>query len=328
MDIKDNNVNPPLLTIAIPTYNRRRLLNECLEAILKEINETNTRDSIEIIISDNASTDGTEEMIREKYSFIEYHRNASNLGVEQNVDKCFSYAHGEYTFIFSDDDILLPGALSEIIKAIRIKPNFIHLNTVSFYKRYTGLTSKPRLDIKKNIVTTNKNRYFELVNIYITFLSSSIYKTDIAKSIDRSIYQGTFTSSGQTVLFCLKQEGKYVIVAKPCVAGRGGNTGGYNLFTVWVKGYRDMIIGTGVEIGLNRKTIKKVYKYTMLKYVREFIHSYRTTEKGLSLEHRNYIFKGIYDFPSLWIPLLFVTYAPIAELKTFDIIKNAIKKNI
>ena len=69
------------LTIAIPTYNRKDLLERCLNSIIPQMDK-----DIEIFISDNASSDGTEEMVREKfnYPFIRYRKNEENIGSDRN----------------------------------------------------------------------------------------------------------------------------------------------------------------------------------------------------------------------------------------------------
>ena len=200
---------------------------------------------------------------------------------------------------------------------LETNPNFIHLNTVNFYKEFRGASqcTKPRLNLTQNLITEDKTAFFEVVNIHITFLSSSVYKTSIAKSVDRNLYKGELISSGQTVLQCLKEPGKYIVIQYPCVACRGGNTGGYNLFTVWVKGYKHLILEIGYETGIEQTTLKQVYKKTMRKYVFNFILTFRTTETGLSLQNRQYIFGGVKEFPSLWFPLIFVTYAPSKLLR-------------
>ena len=65
-----NNIKP-LLSICVPTYNREIYLQECLDSIISQ--DSFDEDTIEIIISDNASTDGTQSLIKkyqEKYRNI------------------------------------------------------------------------------------------------------------------------------------------------------------------------------------------------------------------------------------------------------------------
>lgn len=69
----------PILSICIPTYNRFYQLKECLVSILFSTKGHET--DIEIIVSDDASTDNTKETVSElqnKYPFVKYHRNVAN----------------------------------------------------------------------------------------------------------------------------------------------------------------------------------------------------------------------------------------------------------
>ena len=301
-----------LLSIIIPTYNRCDFLKECLKSVEKEIQKIPKPETIELIISDNASTDSTKEMLKNNFPNITYFCNERNVGVEENVDRCFKYAQGKYTYILSDDDILLPGSLKRIMEVIENEPNYIYINAINFYKKFTSIPDckSPRLKIPGNIITKNKEYFFELVNIQITLLSTSIYRTSIAKKVNRNLYKGEFIASAQTVLECLKEDGTYIAFKEPCIAARSGTTGGYNLFTVWVKGYKRLILQLGKETGIKEKILKRVYKKTMLKDVLKLILAFRTTETGLGLENRHYIFQGVKEFPILWLPLIAATYLP------------------
>lgn len=90
-----------LLTIGIPVWNCEKELSHTLDSILSQLN-AESRAQIEILISDNASTDGTplviEEYVKKNPSLISAHRNAKNIGFSGNVDGLFHLAHGEFVF--------------------------------------------------------------------------------------------------------------------------------------------------------------------------------------------------------------------------------------
>ena len=90
-----NRKDRPLLTIAIPTYNRSEYLKRSLENIITQILEVdNFGESIELVVSDNCSTDNTAEVIKNlssKYSFIKYNKNDENFGSDKNFLKCLSF---------------------------------------------------------------------------------------------------------------------------------------------------------------------------------------------------------------------------------------------
>lgn len=94
----------PKVTVALPTYNRARYLQESLRSILKQ-----TLLDFEVIVSDNCSTDNTEETVCAfSDSRIRYRRNDSNLGVFPNMNRCLELAQGEYVVIVHDDDLFAP----------------------------------------------------------------------------------------------------------------------------------------------------------------------------------------------------------------------------
>ena len=94
--------NQPLVSICIPTYNNARFLRESLDSIVSQ-----TYSNKEIIISDNASTDGTKEIVYEyvkKYG-VRYYRNAKTVDAFDNFNRCINLAQGEFVAIYHSDDI-------------------------------------------------------------------------------------------------------------------------------------------------------------------------------------------------------------------------------
>lgn len=81
----------PELSICIPTYNRVELLARTLPTI-----QNQTFGGFELIIVDNASTDGTEEYVRAvRDPRLRYVRNAESLGLLGNQNRCVEEASGE-----------------------------------------------------------------------------------------------------------------------------------------------------------------------------------------------------------------------------------------
>src|SRR5664279_2820781 len=118
------------LTIAIPTYNRAAYLDLCLYHICRQIQKYET--SIEILISDNDSSDNTGDIVQKYISDgypITYHRNKDNIGSDRNFIQCFRLAKGKYVLIMGDDDILLERAIETILNIIeKGEYGIIHMN--------------------------------------------------------------------------------------------------------------------------------------------------------------------------------------------------------
>ncbi|OGS45230.1 MAG: hypothetical protein A2539_10390 [Elusimicrobia bacterium RIFOXYD2_FULL_34_15] len=95
----------PKISILIPTYNRSGYLSCCIESVLVQ-----DYPNFEVIVSDNASTDNTKQ-IMEKYlsnKKVRYYRNDTNIGIINNWKKLlYDYAEGEYGKLLCDDDYLL-----------------------------------------------------------------------------------------------------------------------------------------------------------------------------------------------------------------------------
>jgi len=125
-----------LLSIAIPTYNRAKYLDECLSYLVPQIRKR--ENEIEIIICDNTSTDNTSEIIdkyRKIINVLTYIINEKNLGYVGNQIRCLESASGKYISILCDDDIFRDGLIDKIIEVTFKKEYaFIALNYYSFYR--------------------------------------------------------------------------------------------------------------------------------------------------------------------------------------------------
>ncbi len=95
--------NKPLVTIAIPTYNRADgYLKYALKSALKQ-----NYQNIEIIVSDNCSTDNTETFVKGfNDSRIRYFRQKENIKANDNFNFCLEQANGNYFLLLHDDDMI------------------------------------------------------------------------------------------------------------------------------------------------------------------------------------------------------------------------------
>lgn len=98
------------LSICIPTYNRARFLGDTLNAFLPLLDR-----DVQIVISDNASTDGTAEIVdnfRRRFPQVTYHRWEQNMGASRNYLKVVELAEGDYCWLFGSDDIPTPDSMA------------------------------------------------------------------------------------------------------------------------------------------------------------------------------------------------------------------------
>ncbi|GJL63794.1 MAG: hypothetical protein NPIRA04_24480 [Nitrospirales bacterium] len=108
-----------LVTIGIPTYNRANaFLPQALESAIAQ-----TYENLEIIVSDNCSTDNTETVVK-GYGDprIKYFRHGKNIGPLGNSNFCLEQAQGEYFLQLHDDDVIDPDFIEVCMKAERTFP--------------------------------------------------------------------------------------------------------------------------------------------------------------------------------------------------------------
>jgi FkbM family methyltransferase len=120
----------PKLSLCISTYNRAEWLLTNLRnwARLYPV----ATPEVELFVCDNASTDHTEEVVKAylNRSDFSYWRNSQNVGMLGNLQVTASHARGSYVWIVGDDDLVMPGSIERILKAIDENPDagLIYLN--------------------------------------------------------------------------------------------------------------------------------------------------------------------------------------------------------
>lgn len=114
-----NGNRQPILSICIPTYNREKYLKRLVDSIVLQREFFDTND-VEIVISDNASTDSTRDMISEyikKYwDRIKFFQNNENIWMCWNLYKVPSLWTWKYLWMMWSDEKLAPGSIWIVLK--------------------------------------------------------------------------------------------------------------------------------------------------------------------------------------------------------------------
>ncbi|HNX95054.1 MAG TPA: glycosyltransferase [Holophaga sp.] len=118
----------PLLSICIPTCDRFNWLKRCLAACLSQV-EALPQGLVEVVVSNNASPDGTRELLeqlRAEHPALVVHHNETNNGCE-NFNTVVLHASGDYAWLMGDDDEPLPGAVSKVVTLLQEEPRDLYL---------------------------------------------------------------------------------------------------------------------------------------------------------------------------------------------------------
>lgn len=111
----------PLVSVIIPTYNRPEYLKQALTSAIKQ-----TYQNLEIIVSDNCSTDKTQEIVQSfRDTRIRYWRQPENKGMFANQMHAFKMARGKYVASLHDDDMWNEDFLEKLIPPLEEHPDLI-----------------------------------------------------------------------------------------------------------------------------------------------------------------------------------------------------------
>lgn len=142
-------VQPPLVSVAVVTYNQKDFLRECIESVLAQ-----DYPNLEIVVADDGSTDGTREMLHEYASagagrFV-LRLSPTNRGITANQNLALSACTGKYISWMAGDDLMLPGKLSKQVQFLEDNPDFsICYHDLDVFESSTGQTIKRYSDVDK-----------------------------------------------------------------------------------------------------------------------------------------------------------------------------------
>lgn len=112
----------PLVSVAIITYNQKEFLVECIESVLAQ-----DYDNLEIVIADDGSTDGTQEILKEyekKYPGKFILRLAEkNEGITKNSNRAYFSCSGKYIAWMGGDDLMSPGKIRKQVEFMEANPD-------------------------------------------------------------------------------------------------------------------------------------------------------------------------------------------------------------
>jgi GT2 family glycosyltransferase len=102
----------PDCSIVIVSYNVQQYLVACLESLLVGCEGL----SVEVLVVDNGSRDGTTEVVARRFPYVQLLVNAANLGFARAVNRALPLARGRYVLLLGPDTVVPPGALARVVK--------------------------------------------------------------------------------------------------------------------------------------------------------------------------------------------------------------------
>lgn len=276
-------MNVKLLSICIPTYNRCDILDETLNKLFS--NPDFDTDSIEVIVSDNCSTDNTKEIVA-KYPVVKYYCNEKNTSFF-NLTTVLSYATGKYIRLFNDTFFFKSNALDLMIT--RIKKHENDDNNLFFYPNFIHNQNTSK---KINSIST----FFYECSYNTTWTAAiGFWKKDFDKIEDKNRYSSLHFPQLEWMYRIVKNgKGTIIYFEDLFDVVTPNKKGGYNVFKTFVKDYLNIVKQEKLNF-----FIYEVEKYRLCRY---FIYPWLLTL--LINDRDNYSFdtKGVFKiiFRKYW----------------------------
>jgi len=197
-----NKTQTPKLSICIPTLNRGRFIGETLQSIVSQAS-----DEVEIVMVDGGSTDGTQEVVahfQKLFPRLRYFRagaldasvksaSPSGGGFDRDCNRAVELAEGDYCWLFTDDDILKPGAVQAVLRATRDRYALIIVNSEVRSGDFSHSLDPLRLRLAsdRTYQPEESEKLFVDVANYLSFVGGIVITRQLWLARDKEQYMGT-----------------------------------------------------------------------------------------------------------------------------------------
>ncbi len=192
MNAANEMMQPPVLSICVPTYNRADCLPALFDSVLANIATLRSPwqpSDIEMVVTDNASTDSTAEMIeryRSLFPRLVYRRHPENLGPDRNFLAVVDAATGQFCWLMGSDDKIEDGSLNRVLDATdewRDAAGF-SVNMAVYDSTLTVRGPAPNLlPISKDELVEGAGTIFARFGLYQGYLSGQVVRRDLWREV-------------------------------------------------------------------------------------------------------------------------------------------------
>lgn len=269
----------PLLTIAIPTWNRAKFLALNLKQLQKEL-ESVPASKVELIVCDNHSEDETQSIVKEALAGglpLKYLRHEQNLGSDFNIAECFNQATGVYVLILGDDDLFIDGGLSALLRYLALgEYGLVSIRSygydIDFRKEHPGgrLKAKSYQQI---------GGFLAKIGALITLISSCVINKNLLSGLDAKAYCGGNLVQVHLALQAALKAKENLFIRDYLIACKRNNSGGYSFSTVFVRNL-GLIFDGYRSAALSSRDIWRFEQNLLLSYYPYYLYRQRKAGVG------------------------------------------------
>jgi glycosyltransferase involved in cell wall biosynthesis len=281
----------PDLSICIPTHNRAIYLREALQSIFESVK--GYEDRVELVISDNASTDETAAIVKgfqRSYPMLRYMRNEKDIGGNRNCAHIARMATGSYVWVFGDDDKVAPDAIPMVLKKIRSGHNLIICNfatyTESFARRVRASFYSPNARQR----VRDHNELLATYHLTLGYVSCVVMHKSVVANLLRPDFD-QYIDYGFPLLHAIyagvSNHCDAALIPESIVLNRSAKNEGFNWCEYYVR-YPASIFETLKQSRYSSSSVRAAKNGTILEYI--FPQLVRQKSQGQSVSD---IYRGL-----------------------------------
>jgi abequosyltransferase len=253
------------LSLCIATFNRAGYIGQTLDAVLAELTP-----EVELIVVDGASQDETSILMAEyvrRHPQIVYRREAENSGVDRDFDKAVVYASGQYCWLMSDDDVIVPGAIAAVLARLAGAPQLVIVNSEIRDRQLSAVLKPRQIEIENDCEYggSEHERFFSDTGSYLSFIGGVVVRRAWWLGRERAAYFGSlFIHAG--VIFQQPPPERVKVIAEPLVRVRYGNAQwSPRTFEIWIFKWPHLVWSFTHFSALARRCVSPQYPATNFK---------------------------------------------------------------
>lgn len=256
------NVFNPILSICIPTYNRADALEQALEQYIRC---NGFDDTVEIVISDNASTDRTQEVAEKftsRFHNIKYYRNKENIR-DSNFEVALKRGTGKYLKLQNDTTLYDRDAFDYMKKCIIMSDEKVPIFFTNDFI-YTGYKGHP-------IIRCNSfDEFVSALSTYVTAISCfGVWKSQLDEIHDFTKYTKLLLNQDDWSYQLLEKYGRCILYNRHYYDSLPKKSGGYNWFEVHLDNYYKIMEPYREKGLISEKVVKKDKRNLLFHFIPE-----------------------------------------------------------
>ena len=174
------------LSICIPTYNFGKFIGQTLDSIVPQLSK-----EVELIVLDGGSTDETAKVVAISQLDCEqltYVYQGFRGGIDRDIETVINLSRGKYCWLFSADDIMLPGAIDKVLDAIKSNNDVyicehvlcnLEMEPICEYPPFKNINHSMLFNLDSISQRKNYFRMARTSEAFFSFISGPIFKREV-----------------------------------------------------------------------------------------------------------------------------------------------------